>query len=176
MYNNSQSWYALYTRARHEKKVCMYLDQKGINAYLPMTSEIRKWSDRKRKVELPLFPSYVFVQLEDNNFWSVNDLPGAIKIVGIGNKPSPIPDTLIESLKKVKDDVISVEDLNLYKGEPVRITDGKFMGIEGEFLRKGSKNILAITVEIMNRVVIIELKADHVQRLESLKSRAVINH
>lgn len=158
-------WYALYTISKHEKKICFYLDQKKIQSFLPMTTEIRQWSDRKKKLVLPLFPNYVFVHIRADQLWKVTDVPGAVKFVGIGKKPSPIPDKVIEALQRIQFEPVLVEDLNLHEGERVRITNGNFMGLEGKYIRAGAKKYLAIEVEIMNRSVLVEIEASQVERI-----------
>jgi len=169
MNKHSKSWYALYTRSKHEKKICFFLKQKGIETYLPMTTKMRQWSDRMKKVELPLFPSYVFVHIHKSKLWHATESPGAIRFIGIGKSPTPIPDKVIESLQKVEKESLTVDNLNFYKGEKVKIISGKFIGVEGEFVRKGVKNILAIGIEMMNRVVIVELEASQVQQLQKIE-------
>ncbi len=167
----SKSWYALYTRPKNEKKICFYLRQKGIVTFLPMTTEVRQWSDRKKTITMPLFPNYIFVQISKSQLGCTDDISGAIRFIGIGKDASVIPDKVIESLRKIENKKASVEELKLFKGEKVRITNGDFIGVEGEFIRRGAKNLLAIGVEIMNRVVMIELDASQVRKLEPLEKR-----
>ncbi len=165
----SKSWYALYTRPKNEKKICFYLRQKGIVSFLPMTTEIRQWSDRKKRIKLPLFPNYIFVHINEKQLGCIDDISGAIRFIGIGKKPSVIPDKVIESLQKIESKKTSVEELKFFKGEKVRIANGDFIGVEGVFIRKGMKKLLAIEVEIMNRVVMIELDMNQVRKLEPLE-------
>lgn len=175
MNKQSKRWYALYTRPQHEKKICTYLSQQGIHSFLPMTTEIRQWSDRKKKIERPLFPSYVFVHLQPNKLWIVGDIPGGIRFIGIGKQASPIPDEVIFSLQKIQFEEIQIQDLKLCRGERVRITSGKFIGVEGEFIYQGSKNMLGIAIDIMDRVVMIELESSQVRKLQPLRATTEVH-
>ena len=92
-------WYAVMTRPRHEKKVAKELEQNSVVSFLPLASEVRRWSDRQKKVELPLFPGYVFVRLVPTaqNKVSVLRLGGVLHFVGASGHGTPIFDAEIDS-------------------------------------------------------------------------------
>ena len=80
-------WYVVYTLSKHEKKVEKLLERKNIESYLPKRTIIRQWSDRKRKVEAPLFPNYLFVHIHPREFWKVLSTNGVIRFVCTGRSP-----------------------------------------------------------------------------------------
>src|SRR5690606_40964625 len=92
-------WYALYTKPRNEKKVADGLAKLGIEVYCPMVIQVRQWSDRKKKVELPLIPSYVFVRLEEKERERVFEVPGIVRYLYWLGKPAVITDVEIKTLQ-----------------------------------------------------------------------------
>src|SRR5260370_29848224 len=95
-----QHWYAIYTRARHEKVVATLLRQKEGTTFLPLFSQTHRWSDRRRMVEVPLFPSYSFVRIaaSPQSYLQVLQTAGVVGFVGNGRSGVPIPDTQIEDI------------------------------------------------------------------------------
>ena len=126
------SWYALYTKPRHEKKVFDQLQEKKVESFLPMVEEIRQWKDRRRKVSLPLFTSYVFICLDLKDRFAALQTHGVVRMVSFGGVPAAIPDWQIEQLKRVikYPETLQLETY-LREGDWVEITDGPFIGIRG---------------------------------------------
>ena len=94
-------WFAVYTTCRHEKRIAQHLSQRAIEHYLPLYRSDRKWRDgSKVTLELPLFPSYIFVRIKRSERVSVLSVPGALAVVGgTGGEPAPLPDSAIEALR-----------------------------------------------------------------------------
>jgi len=125
-------WYALYTKSRFEKKVSLGLQALGITTYCPMVTTIRTWSDRKKKVELPLLPSYVFVEVEESERQRVFEVKGVVQYVFWLKKPAVIRAEEIEKLKKaLTKTVTSFEVENKEIGDEIEITEGFFKGKKG---------------------------------------------
>ena len=101
--NTATDWFAVQTKARHEKRVATELKEKGVEAFLPLAIEMHQWSDRKRRVELPLFSTYVFVRLgaEQNSRIKVLQTHGVFSFVGVRGMGSPIPEEQIETLQTI---------------------------------------------------------------------------
>src|SRR3974390_385937 len=93
-------WYALQTRARHEKAVASYLRLQGIEEFLPLYKSRREWSDRVRVVELPLFGGYIFCRLDPKSIVSVLNTPGVIHVLSYGTEPAAVPDGEIEAIRR----------------------------------------------------------------------------
>jgi len=121
------NWYVVYTKPKWEKKVAEKLNQTGIDCYCPVITQIKQWSDRKKKVEVPLFNSYVFVRLSDSNRSSVFQIAGVIRYLFWLGKPAIVKDEEIEIIKKS----ISSIDTDLLvlpykKGDRIKLESGIF--------------------------------------------------
>ena len=129
-------WYALYTKARAEKKVCAELQQKGIEAYLPLRRVLRHWSDRKKWVELPIISSYVFVHIRTDEYRQAFELKGVVRYVSHNGRAVVIPDHEIEAMRQTVTSNITfnVETSDIQKGQIVTIASGPLKGITGEVL------------------------------------------
>ncbi len=141
-------WYACYTRARHEKQVEAQLRQRGMESYLPLVQQMRQWSDRKKAVQFPLFPSYVFGRFRLADLHNVLTTPGVSTIVRANGYPTPIPPG---DLDNVKHFVAALADSGLEpdprpflaEGQWVRVMEGPFEGVEGIVVEaRGRKRVL----------------------------------
>jgi transcription antitermination factor NusG len=132
----SNKWLAIYTRPRWEKKVNHLLTEKGLESYCPLNKVRRKWSDRVKVVEEPLFKSYVFVKVNDDNRTEVRMTPGAINFVYWQGKPAVIKEKEIIAIKRFLDEYenVEVQSLELKVDQRVRITKGTLMDHEGKVL------------------------------------------
>ena len=131
----TEQWYILYTLSRHEKKIESYLRKKGIESYLPVYTSVRQWSDRKRKLTLPLFPNYLFVKTNSKNFWKILNISGTVKFIGNGKSPVPVPFSLICDIQKVTTGKFELKENLTVKGTEVRLIKGPFEGMKGKFVR-----------------------------------------
>ncbi|HET9440508.1 MAG TPA: UpxY family transcription antiterminator [Longimicrobiales bacterium] len=141
-------WYACYTRARHEKQVETQLKQRGLESYLPLVQQIRQWSDRKKAVQFPLFPSYVFGRFTLSEVHAVLTTPGVSTIVRANGYPTPIPEGDLENVKTFVS-ALAESGLQpdprpfLAEGQWVRVLEGPFEGVEGVVVeRRGRKRVL----------------------------------
>lgn len=126
------SWFALYTLPKNEKKVTERLQNLGIEAYCPMVTQVKQWSDRKKKVETPLISSYVFVNLEEKERNRVFDVHGIVRYLYWLGKPAIIQDHEIALLKdSLKGILTSVEVQGVKPGDSLTISRGPFKGKEG---------------------------------------------
>jgi len=125
-------WFAIYTRPKNEKKVTEQLLNMGVVAYCPMVTQMKQWSDRKKKVETPLIISYVFVNIEDKNRNIVFEVPGVVRYLFWLGKPAVIKDEEIVSLKEgLKGILTSLEVEGIQPGDTISISKGPFQGKEG---------------------------------------------
>jgi len=134
-------WYAIYTRPRWEKKVNNLLVQKGIESYCPLNKVRRKWSDRIKIVEEPLFKSYVFVRIEDENRTEVRMTEGVVNFVYWNGKPAVIKEKEIQIIKRFLDEYENVEAIktDLRPDERVKIVAGPMMDQEGKIIEIKNK-------------------------------------
>ena len=147
------NWYAVQTRSRHEKKVADEIQDKGISSFLPLITQIHRWSDRRKLVQVPLFPGYVFVraQLDPRVFVAVLSIWGALAFVGPQREAMPIPESQIEDIRTLLSTKVSLSPYPFLKlGQRVRVRGGALDGVEGILVTNGQKR-LVISVESIHR-------------------------
>lgn len=126
------SWYAIYTKAKKEKGIADQLQEMGIEVFCPMVTQVKQWSDRKKKVEVPLISSYVFVNLEEKNRASVFNVPGVVRYLFWLGKPAVVNENDILLLKEsLKGTLSSVHVETLNQGDAIVLKSGPFQGKEG---------------------------------------------
>jgi len=159
-------WYALYTRARHEKKVTTELQEKGVTAFLPLISERRRWSDRNKTVQLALFPCYTFVRLNPcpEQRLAVLKTSGVLSFVGIRGVGLAIPDKEIEDIQTLLAHHFTCTPYPFLKtGQRVRIRGGFLEGVEGILVAKNSDCSLVISLELIQRSVAVRIEGFDVE-------------
>ena len=125
-------WYALYTKVRNEKKVAEELNKRGINAYCPMRTEVKQWSDRKKKVQVPLISSYVFVELEDKEREKAFTVNGVVRYLYWLGKPAIVRNEEIKTLREALDSSFAqVSVSGLTPGQEIEVPHGPFKGQAG---------------------------------------------
>lgn len=146
MENETSTWYAVYTKARWEKKVADLLTRKKVENYCPLNQVERQWSDRKKIVSEPLFKSYVFVRVPDSRQWVVRETDGIINFVYWLGKPAVIPDHEIELIKRFlreyKD--VTIEQFALRENDIIEITAGPLMHQRGRVIEIGKNKVKAV--------------------------------
>lgn len=158
--NNACRWYALRTKAKHEKKVDRVLKEKGIDSYLPLNVVYRRWSDRYKKIHEPMFSCYVFVYMLLKDRLSVLQTQGAVNFVTFNGAPAPIPDKQIISVKKILENEANIEQANYFtRGTRVRIRSGILQGIEGQLLENGTDKRLVIGIDGIKQAISITIKS-----------------
>jgi transcription antitermination factor NusG len=132
----SLKWYAIYTRPRWEKKVNTLLLEKSIESYCPLNKVRRKWSDRIKLIEEPLFKSYVFVKIEENQRTNVRMTSGVVNFVYWNGKPAVIKEKEIQTIKRFLDEYQNVEvvKMDFEPEDRVRVVSGSMMDQEGKIL------------------------------------------
>lgn len=151
-------WYAAYTSPRHEKHVAHQLAEHHIGSFLPLYCSVRRWKDRRKRLELPLFPCYVFVQVTEQNRLDVLRMPGVVQLVCFQGKPAPIAAAEIDALRRGTDGSIVVQPHPYLKeGRKVRIMNGPMTGAEGILVRRKQQNRLVISIAAIQRSVAVEI-------------------
>lgn len=137
----SLKWYAIYTRPRWEKKVNGLLSQKGIESYCPLNKVRRKWSDRIKLVEEPLFKSYVFVKIDESARTKVRMTNGVVNFVYWNGKPAIIKEKEIQVIRRFLDEFENVEvtKINFEPDDRVKVISGPMMEQEGKVLEVKNK-------------------------------------
>ena len=167
-------WYAIRTRSRHEKVAARELDAQRIPVFLPLVTSVRQWSDRRTKVEMPLFPGYAFVRVDYLSGERVRVLRTTGVVDFVGHKPegSSIPDEQIESIRTILIRNVPVKDhpfLNV--GQRIRVRNGALMGVEGILVAVKGTRQLIISVEPIRRSLCISLDDYQVENVSGAASK-----
>lgn len=158
-------WYAVRVRSNCEQVVHRMLEQRGYELFSPMYRVSRRWSDRMKAIDVPLFPGYVFCRLDTRNQLPVLTTPGVVQLVGSGKKPVALTEIEIASIKTVlKSNLPYMPWEALVPGERVMVDRGPLMGVQGKLLECRTGNRLVVSIEILNRAVAVEIDATWVQR------------
>jgi transcription antitermination factor NusG len=170
-----RAWHAIHVRARHEKQVASRLEKRGCEVYLPLVTEIRQWSDRKTKVEIPLFSCYVFVRVGAVSE-IMNELfqcTGFLGILGKGNAGSTIPDQQIEEIRQLLGKGLAVKECPFVKvGQRVRVVGGTLDGVEGILIAKKHDQTLVISVDAIQRSMALSISGYQVEPVKGENTRA----
>jgi len=152
------NWYALYTCPRHEKRVAEQIEQRSISCFLPVYRSVRRWKDRRKELELALFPGYVFVRMALGNKLRVLELPGAVRLVSFNGKPAAIPAEEIEVLRDRLSGGRSIEPHPyLRTGRRVRVRHGAMAGLEGIIVRRKDRCRVVFSIDLIMRSVAVEV-------------------
>jgi transcription elongation factor/antiterminator RfaH len=160
-------WYALYTRPRHEKRVLQELSDKKIEAFLPTCKVRRRWSDRYKVIEEPLFKNYLFVYMNTReNYYETLRPYGAVRFVMFEGKPAQIPQKEIEAIRRLVNSELSYDPHPyLTVGSRVVVNSGPLAGCEGILVRKKGSNRIVLSVNLLQQSVSAELDADWIEQV-----------
>lgn len=164
--NDSDIWYALYTKPRTEKKVVERLLAKGCQVFAPMETKVKQWSDRKKKVEEPFFKSYVFVQFEAHQKYQVLNTPGVVSLVTWLGKPAQIRN---EELQAIRDFLeryqgVKLESIDLKTGNRVRIKHGELEDTYGTVVRQ-KKHRVVLEIEKLGMALYAEVPKSQIENI-----------
>jgi transcription antitermination factor NusG len=163
MKNTQNNWFVLYTKPRSEKKVALALTSRQIENFCPLYKDKRKWSDRIKTVELPLFSSYVFVKVPEKELVNVKQIYGVVNILYYLKKPAIVRDQEIEAIKWIidKHESFIAENNSLAIHQKIKITSGVFNSEEAEIIEIGKSKI---KVFVKSVGLILELNLDRINK------------
>jgi transcription antitermination factor NusG len=151
-------WFAAYTSPRHEKHVSQQMQHRGIQNFLPLYKSMRRWKDRRKELELPIFPGYLFVRMALRERVRVLQVPGVVQLVSFQGRPAPLPDSEIEMLRGQLSQSGTLQPHPfLTVGRRVRVTNGPMSGMEGLLARKKEKFRVVLSIELIQRSVAVEV-------------------
>ena len=161
-------WYAIYTRSRFEKRVEAMLTEQGVTVYLPLMQVFRRWSDRMKRVQVPLFNSYLFVKTHPTDqlhYYKILHTPGVVRFITFAGQPVPVPNHQIEALQRLSAEgyEMAAIDKPLLPGTPVEIKQGPLRGIRGEIITSGKNNILIIQIDSLDKCIQVKIPAGLVE-------------
>jgi transcription antitermination factor NusG len=156
----ASQWYAIHTRARHEKAVANRLEGQNFQTFLPVVNEVHRWSDRRKMVELPLFSCYVFARLRASVEERITILrfQGVIGFVGAGWEGTPIPESQIGAVRTLLDQQLPYCTHPFIKvGQRIRIRSGALNGVEGTLIARNGDRTLVVSVDAIQRSMAVRI-------------------
>ena len=167
-------WYAAYTASRHEKTVAEHLRQRNVECFLPLYETVRRWNNGRHRVQLPLFPSYVFVRMAMRDKLRVLQVPGLAQLVTFQGSPAVLPDAEVETLRgALAAGVIAQPYRYLTVGSKVEVCRGPLQGMCGVLLRHQGQFRIVLSVEMIMRSIVVEVDAADVVALDRKASSLI---
>jgi transcriptional antiterminator RfaH len=156
-------WYLIYTKPRHEKKVHSYLTERSINSFLPVRKRLRTVNDRRRYVDEPLFPSYLFIYLNDlQNYYDGMDANGTLYYVKAGREMARVNESIINNIRLLADHggdlEVSVD--RFQPGQQLVISEGPLTGLSCEVVRLNGRNKILVRVQLLQRSLLMTLPSE----------------
>jgi len=174
MHAQDLQWYAVHTRARHEKRVRRQLEERSLEVFLPVYESVHRWNDRRALVSLPLFPGYVFVRIRLADRMQVASVSGVVRLVGCQGRPTPVPDAELAALRACCAGQVRMEPHPyLVTGKRVRIKAGPLAEMMGILVRRKGRFRLVLSVNSITRSVAVEVDANDVVPVSSSPSRLI---
>jgi transcription antitermination factor NusG len=162
-------WFVAYTMPRTEKKVAEGISARGIETFLPLYKVIRQWSDRKKRMELPLFPNYLFVKADEISRLGLFPIKGLIRFVSVGQRPVTIKEEEIETIKRVIKEEYEIAPEQFFSpGTPVKITRGQFAGLQGVVVRNNGRTRFVIRLHSIMRAYSLNLSGSLFESISCL--------
>lgn len=166
---DNRKWFAIYVKSRYEKKVRERLDDIGIESFLPLITRVKQWSDRRKKVEEPLFRSYLFVCISNSDYYNVLNVNGVVKFICFEKKPVVVPENQILAIKSYICDTdlhdIECDNIDLKEGELVKIKSGQLKDLTGRFVKINGKHRIIIDIESVGQSLAINVPRSNVEKI-----------
>ncbi len=160
----TENWYAAYTCSRSEKCVAKQLNERRVECFLPLYGSWRRWKDRRKLLELALFPGYVFVRIALQERLRVLEVPHVVRLVSFNGQPAPLPEQDIESLRQgLQHGVCAEPHRYLRLGRKVRVVHGPMAGTHGILVRKKDSLRVVVSLDLLMRSVAVEVDAADVE-------------
>ncbi len=151
-------WYAAYTCARHEKRVAEQLERRSVKLFLPLYETVHRWKNGRARLELPLFPGYVFVHIALQERLRVLEVPSIVRLVGFGGLPTPLPEGEVEALREgLTRDLRAEPHPFLSMGRKVRVRSGPLQGLEGILVRRKGNYRVVLSMDLIMRSIVVDL-------------------
>jgi len=157
-------WYALYTRPRFEKKVDLQLKELDIQTFLPLRTVTKYWSDRKKQIDEPLFPSYLFVYANSKERFLTFQSYGSVRLVSFSGAPTRIPDEQIQAVRRVLESGYTpIVNHYFVKGDEVEIVSGPLVGIKGFVTEHRGSNHFSVFISGIRQAVAVNIEANNLK-------------
>jgi len=159
-------WYALYTRSRFEKKLLYELTLRQVEVFLPMREILSRWKDRKKKIWVPLFPGYIFVNHVDTpeNRYRVLNVPGAVNFVDVCGRPNPVPEEQIMAVRRFLETSLTIDPYPYVRiGTRVEVISGPLAGVRGILIEKRGKFRFVLQVDLIRQAISVEIDVSDIR-------------
>jgi transcription antitermination factor NusG len=167
-------WYVAYTCANHEKRVAQQLERRSVECFLPLYGSVRRWQDRRVRLELPLFPGYVFTRLALCDRLQVLEVPGVVRLVGFNGRPAQVA---VEDIDTIRTCLARHHPMKphpyVHRGQRVRVLSGPLEGLTGVVLRQRNRTRFVISLELLMRSVAVDVDLADVVPLSTAKATVV---
>ena len=175
LHSNPEQWFALRVKSRCEKIVATMVANKGFEEFLPLYHCRRRWSDRVKSVDFPLFPGYVFCRLNPRQRMPLLTIPGVLHFVGIGKAPAPIEDVEIAAIQTAVRSGLSIEPWPFLEiGQRVRLEDGPLAGLEGIFIGDSKQERIVVSITLLQRSIAVAIERHWAKPVDGTRSRVLI--
>jgi transcriptional antiterminator NusG len=159
-------WFAVWTRSRHEQVVRAQLDEKQVTNFLPTLTKWSRWRDRRKQIEVPLFPGYVFARFPMTERLAVLKCAGVVSLVSVNGTPVPVPDAEVDSIRQLVESTLPYDPCPTIKtGTMVEVVHGPLKGVVGRLTRKGTQARLVLAVNLIGQGVSVQVDAADVRAL-----------
>ncbi len=166
--SREKKWYALYTKSRTEKKVYQLLREKRIEAYLPLLKTLKRWSDRKKWVEEPLFRSYIFIRISERERLDAIRTDGVVRMITFQGRPVSIPDKQIEAVRAyINEGEDRVEkEVQFERGNRVEVTRGTLQGLQGIMVETKGKKRVMVEIEGIGEKIMLNIPKSSLKSIQ----------
>ncbi|MEL7005054.1 MAG: UpxY family transcription antiterminator [Bacteroidota bacterium] len=164
----------IYTRPQFERKVYNKLCSYGIDLYFPTHVEIRQWHDRRKKLEVPVFPSYLFAKIDAHDMVKVYGVSGFVRFLSTGNELDIISDERMESLQQLFSNDFEVSSIKIQRREKVKVINGPLIGLEGVILKDTEGSRVLVQMEVLNRFIKTELPVSDLEKLNEQEPLSLV--
>lgn len=159
-----KEWYAVYTLVRHEKAVNLALAEKDIETFLPLREVLSRWKDRKKRIQLPFFPGYLFVNIDLTEILDVLSRRSVVRILGLNGVPIPVPVEQINAIRRLLESNLRYAPYPYFtQGKEVIVVNGPLQGVRGKILEVRGNYRLVLSADLIQRSVSLEIDMKDVE-------------
>ncbi|MDR4506695.1 MAG: UpxY family transcription antiterminator [Candidatus Brocadiaceae bacterium] len=168
MDRDSACWFAVHTRSRHEKQVDLLLKEKNIETFLPLIETPSRRKDRKKFIDLPLFPGYLFVNTSANEIYKIVSTRGIVRVLGEDSiTPTPIPEKQVAELKILVSSKVKLDPYKFLKsGTRIRVIAGPLKGVEGFLLKRKSNYRVIVSIDLLQKAASAEVCIEDIESID----------
>jgi transcription antitermination factor NusG len=168
-------WFALHVKSNFEKVAATILEAKGLEVYYPSFRARRRWSDRVKEIEQPLFPGYLFCRFDPHNRLPILVVPGVLSIVGIAKMPAPIAEDEIAAVQRIVKSGLTVSAWPFFQvGQRVLIERGSLAGTEGILLKYKNRYRIVVSISLLQRSIAAEIDIETVRAVHAPDRPALV--